>query len=41
MYYDVQEKKSRADAGRFNILVGSSATKIEVQSRIVLGALTR
>lgn len=41
MYYDVKAKKWRADAGTFDILVGSSSARIEAQGAISLGALTR
>jgi hypothetical protein len=41
MYYDTKAKRWRADAGTFNILVGSSSAKIEAQGALVLGALTR
>lgn len=37
MYYDVQAKKWRADAGTFGILVGSSSAKIEARGEVVLG----
>jgi beta-glucosidase len=38
MYYDVQAKKWRADAGTFGVLVGSSSAKIEARGEVVLGA---
>jgi hypothetical protein len=36
MYYDVQAKQWHADAGTFDVLVGGSSAKIEVQGEIVL-----
>jgi beta-glucosidase len=36
MYFDVQANKWHADAGTFDVLVGSSSAKIEAQGEITL-----